>query len=103
MIEPTEAQKKEFWKWCGIPYEGYGNADRLKAKNLPDIDPNNLLKYAIPKLKDKLQQNTDPVNSFQYRYFLVLQDWITCMSYGNEDPALALFWALWQVKEKEDV
>ncbi len=95
-MKPTEAQEKEFWerygfkesKTKGIWWFPTGGASR---DGLPPIDPNNLFKYAVQKLLD------DGYEGLQE----LLEDWISELSFKYEENALALFWALWQVKESE--
>lgn len=103
MEQPTETQIKEFWEWCGLPYDGYGNTSRLKAKNLPVIDLNNLFKYAVPKLIDMKYEIT--VRCFDAKWevnlFAGQQPYKDYDLQDVDDPALALFWALWQVKESK--
>jgi len=118
MKEPTEARVKEFWEWC----EFRSNAMKLSEGGwnfpkggwdikLPPIDLNNLFKYAVPKL----QRGIAGWELFNVDFFLD-GDWITCRlefskdgkhglpdnkAFVNEcictDPALALFWAIWEV------
>jgi len=92
-MEPTWEQIKEFWEKIGLPYSGYGNAKREKAKNLPPIDLNNLFKYAVPKVID----NND---YFRLFYDRSNQRW-DCQAGLNltshKDPTLALFWAISEV------
>ena len=66
---PTEEQIKEFWEWCGFEIkeskgekisELYGvdvfdwtrsvtYPDKYVDYDLPELDPNNLFKWAVPK------------------------------------------------------
>ena len=62
--EPTEAQVKEFWEWCGFkweaipdscmqrkrPVEGWLYPQGIYMRKTPPLDLNNLGKYAVPKL-----------------------------------------------------
>lgn len=124
MSEPTEAQIKKFWKWCGwyqtdeIEGKAWRHPDfhdiRPKAPGYacfvdhsytyypPSIDLNNLFKYAVPSKE---------IPSFHLSYEYYLSGYIyrakVCHKSGiwgegqhKTDPTLALFWALWQVKEK---
>ena len=118
MKEPTQEQIKKFWVWCGfrvvksgtgkslgyiydIPVIDqretwvYSNAD--EQEDPPEIDLNNLFKYAVPKIK-------------QYNLTVFPDDvwaWHIVSEYGNvifeslhTDPALALFWAIWEVMDE---
>ena len=76
--EPTDAQKREFWEWCGFRYENHGydrsvdgewfdpSGKYFKSgiKSLPPIDTNNLFKFAVPKVKEHIEKTSalDPVN-----------------------------------------
>lgn len=69
--QPTEAQLKEFWEWCGCKYENYdspafphmGGAwidpngktimDENGFTNLPPLDLNNIFKWAVPQFTIK--------------------------------------------------
>ena len=109
--KPTEAQIKEFWEWCGLHY--YPDCECIRVKGscwgiseetygenghwhfvLPEIDLNNLFKYAVPKL-----DNLDSIQFVpKWNCQLGLSSGQLVDAFG-EDPALALFWALWEVKE----
>ena len=115
MKEPTREQIKEFWEWCGwkfklgkqeefgsselsvwIPPNGYDGVIYLCP---PDIDLNNLFKYAVPKLLRLRDVGFIKWDGFRDK------NKYTIFSNGKrfadtDDPALALFWALWQVREK---
>ena len=106
MNKPTEAQIKEFWEWCGLTKIKRGwkfpDGDALIDCGNPPIDLNNLFKYAVPKLKE---------NGFMVSLNLlgsIIGDWSCRLHKGffpnetfaekeNSDPALALFWAIWEV------
>ena len=109
MNEPTEAQIKEFWEWCGFWQDTYDKGlwrfpdGYTVAGELLPIDLNNLFKYAVPFLQDKGYM----VELFSYEhkgykvkvYNIIGQVDIPIVITKDDDPALALFWALWQVKE----
>jgi len=103
-MEPTEAQIKEFWEKIGLPYSGYGNAEREKAKSLPPIDLNNLFKYAVPLLRNLSEDNTLQDIEFHWQG-INISNLVECNLVFDEaqfdgtdkDPALALFWAIWEV------
>lgn len=57
--EPTNEQLKGCWEWCGFKYDHWGDDLFIippdKSEPLPEppnLDLNNLYKYAIPKLKE---------------------------------------------------
>ena len=119
--KPTEAQIKEFWEWCGFveEYEAGTNAWWVKAPdsrgdvNYPPIDLNNLFKYAVPNWITGIEfswgdeAHTTTICKVWYGIYAGLgqntqqlrQDFYEAE--GNTE-ALALFWALWQVKEKSN-
>ena len=109
-MKPTEAQIKEFWEWCGLIKNRKGNSyyDPSIANTEPrcaiigdGIDLNNLFKYAIPKLGENgfgfcLSDSCSkpPYHGDVYRYG---DDGETLFRHiTNEDPGLALFWAIWE-------
>ena len=120
MKEPTNKQIKEFWEWCGWvneitrtpPLNIFGGDDIynwtrpdkvIHYKELPPVDLNNLFKYAVPKLRKKGCLFTHEFRLEPTRFtglFVVAiwrsgEEWMVCKT--DEDPALALFWALWEV------
>jgi len=59
MPKQTEINNKElqeFWEWCGFKrvnwrgWKGWEYPDLGATSELPELDLNNLLKYAVPKL-----------------------------------------------------
>jgi len=113
MSEPTQEQIEEFWEWCGFRFVD----DRLYDSTLqewqvhyPDgewhhdykknisnlIDLNNLFKYAVPKLNE---YEISFVKNEVCIFFEYDPTSPKCYVSTNKDTALALFWALWQVKE----
>ena len=107
---PTQEQIKKFWEWCGFTDVNYNSLGAIGQKwsgrfggvksgwQYLDIDLNNLFKYAVPKL--------------QYQVILKnIRDGWHCMLFNsekerprieatNKDPALALFWAIWEAIRK---
>ena len=105
MNEPTEAQIKEFWEKIGFePHDFYDETwstpDKKTWVDLPPIDFNNLFKYAVPKLNKKDNDLYDIRFTFNRP-----NGGVTCDINREEDitqaqgkdPALALFWAIWEV------
>ncbi len=106
-MKPTDKQIKEFWKWCGIDFfetDGslmgktpIGGVFELK------VDLNNLFKYAVPKLT----QPNEPFYFIGLSYDAESSDWDVLIADVDEqgieyktidnDPALALFWACYEV------
>jgi hypothetical protein len=130
MKEPTEAQIKEFWEWCGwkklsgLSYSGcelwlnpceqfdlgepvcFDNGEPMyrlpKADTemcLPPIDLNSLFAYAVPKLAEFYSWiNIDHVHK-PIRYIVTISNGFLgkVYKYSGNDPALALFWAIYSV------
>ena len=110
---PSEIEIREFWERCGfIKKRGRWQYDACKETNyyweapdgrrykeFPALDLNNLFKYAVPKvpaldfveLKSRERGWICKIRGFG------LQE---IASY-YVDPALALFWVLWQVMKEE--
>ena len=107
--QPTQERIKEFWEWCGVVeiirpttdenYHTYRFPDGQLSGAYPDLDLNNLFKYAVTKLSA----------GGIIIEFLHYQNWycqiknssskiITYSPNYCEYPALALFWAIWEIK-----
>ncbi len=118
-MKPTDEQIKEFWAWCGFKY-GKGlncntlepitgwwfNKEYMSPKNLPPIDLNNLFKYAVPKLLggDRYLFITFDVTSNEAglvacEISTLKGEKLTRVKWeaSDNDPALALFWAIYEV------
>lgn len=107
-MKPADEQIKEFWEWCGFKrrpdqdfvmeyqkHEVWEWSDGNIIDVLPKLDLNNLFKYAVPKL-DIERINLYPAT--KDRWGCYFDDWYQDHNVA-ETPALALFWALWGVKE----
>ena len=116
MTEPTKEQIKEFWEWCGFKdtFEGDTGAYYWKAPNgdagvdLPPIDLNNLFKYAVPMAigdyKYTLAMTTDVEYGSRentYTFGLSSDPLVIDAEVTDRDPALALFWTLWEVMKND--
>ena len=105
---PTKEQIKWFWEQCGIQHMKHQGEDGWIRPDIdfafsspPDIDLNNLFKYAVPKIKrfhyialwivrdavDEPQVIMWDANLATYEHFY---------SAREEDPALALFRAIYK-------
>ena len=124
MNEPTEEQIKKFWEWCGwkrIPLGKHNfhyergekvmdwlapDSDRSSTR-LPDIDLNNLFKYAVPKVLATghwLGMITTQLSSgTQYTFVIYVEKYRDKAEHeaSDRDPALALFWAIYKVMEEK--
>jgi len=102
MDEPTEAQVKEFWEWCGFSIGEY--IDEWVAPDsytcfhgMPPLNLNNLFKYAMPKLpllRFSYETQTIP-KLYRWETMEANQPHLTVVE--SNDPTLALFWAIWEV------
>lgn len=101
MSEPTEAQEKEFWGKLGVHSVEKGTPrgfdPPIIIDKYPPIDLNNLFKYAVPKL-DIERINLYPAT--EDRWGCYFDDWYQDHNVA-ETPALALFWAIWEVIKNE--
>jgi len=122
MSEPTEEQIKELWEWCGLEPIKREDSDEVVRWDLPnggfrfyapDIDLNNLFKWAVPKLTETYAELRviftygSVMNCSLYRFGKLYSrkknfQWIRIGEQSDKDPALALFWAIYKViKEVE--
>jgi hypothetical protein len=96
--KPSKEQIKEFWEWCGLTQNHWTKEwfvnPHTRAEPQPVLDLNNLFKYAVPKLHTV---------RLEYDYFEQGKQFGVSTA-GNRttyaranDPALALFWAIWEV------
>ena len=114
MGEPTKAQVKEFWEWCGLDLKGYhcdGDGQFVKyigsnrwIWHLP-IDLNNLFKWAVPKVNSSgyyvnLSQTIYKIDGWHCKVWA--DDAEIYGKSKHSDPALALFWAIWEVIHGQD-
>ncbi|GAG87747.1 unnamed protein product [marine sediment metagenome] len=124
--EPTAKQLKKFWEWCGFELEIVSfNTDPADlggkrectvdhwhyGANLwtvfpPTIDLNNLFKYAVPKLIElgyhlELCDTTKPN---EYRVAIKDRSFsLVGNLWWDNDPALALFWAIEKLIDGESL
>ena len=112
-MKPTDKQIKKLWGWCGIkPLYPSGEiwiddtrtVVANKGNEPPSINLNNLFKHAAPRI---LRMDYDiRLYSAVNQYFAqILQERIDLVPvaesiYGTDDPALALFWAIYKVIKK---
>jgi len=112
--EPTKEQIQKFWEWCGFQYARNGSTELIAdvefykspvdghLMTLQPVDLNNLFKYAVPKLtRCELWTNLD-LDEETHNLVQGSFGALTSINhkFGNgesTDPALALFWAIWEV------
>lgn len=121
--QPTQEQIREFWEWCGFKWENapaillggeritewkgqptghWLNQEGKEIDRLPPIDPNNLFEYAVPKLGNyEMYRGLEPGRAVYGRS--VARVWEIDSTHSEiayaDTPALALFWAIWKLKE----
>lgn len=100
--KPTQEKIREFWERY-IPERA--EAGRI-VQGLPNIslDLNNLFKYAVPKVYDmRLLRLNRFEGEWQTAYLaqvrLARQPWL--LEVRDKDPALALFWAIYEAVKKK--
>jgi len=97
MNKPTEEQVKEFWEWYGFKVSigklYWAPKQDEPAKRLPTINLNSLFRYAVPKLGKILIEK----NCLVYTFSIVGAGGNILAFNSNSDPALALFWSIWEV------
>ena len=118
-MKPTDEQVKKFWEWCGFE-ETYNSElcseyvsrksmqtklirrnikyiiypDTSEKYDYPKLTLDSLFKYAVPKLRNWfMKQNI----MSPYIYVVVKTHDAKGVSVDCDCPALALFWAIWEV------
>ena len=101
--EPTKARVKELWEWCGFEeWSRWRYPNGYQQKKLPNITLNNLFKYAVPKVVAGDDYTIQISTSKYHTNVLIISHYSDMVKYkyfgeGGQDPALALFWAIWEV------
>ncbi len=118
MIEPTQEQIREFWKHWGLVHinnpvqevtnsceamcldrlvngwykPDYSNArsELITLKDVPIIDFNNLFKYAVPIVIERIMKEREC--NEEDAYDILFLKWLQ-----NGHDVHALFWAIWKV------
>jgi hypothetical protein len=120
-MPPTKEEIKEFWEWCGFEKIIYLDTSNKPCAShwvhpmalgggcseLPEINLNNLFKYAVPKMASIQQFQSAEINiRYQGNWWvkLIPKSLMGCdydENTNNDNLALALFWAIQKVfKEK---
>ena len=130
-MKPTQEQIKEFWEWCGLihinnpipieaansceaiaidkPLNGWycpdyakGTSKLISFKETPIIDLNNLFKWAVPKLEE-IGLDIELKRTIEPKWRVIISNYTDRPpTMGDDDnPALALFWAIWKVVKEE--
>ncbi len=105
----SKERQQEFWERCGLTYTKdrdktltwYDSEENFVDFGYPDIDLNNLFKYAVPKARDYSENNALQVVEFLWQGVNISNQVECNVVFDNEefcgrdeDPATALFRAL---------
>ena len=97
-MKPTEEQIKKFWEGCGLCQSE--QQIQTGYRYYPDIDLNNLFKYAEETLVNHFIDTTTTEEEYRQAYYDFLCKWLKDYIWNEpHDPALALFWAIYKVME----
>ena len=114
MNKPTDEQIREFWEWCGFKYSHSARSKNFytgalgrnvrfysypdgDVGEIPPIDLNNLFKYAVPNVKwIQLSVGHAGLYIAQVRLYSDNKESFKKALCEDKDPALALFWAIWE-------
>lgn len=108
MIEPTEGQKEAFWRRHGFHqvtrkevydlgyYTLWENGKGYIEGKLPDIDLNNLFKWAVPRLEELQSITFNWHRNNECEVILWFYSGIKVAGIASA-PNLALFWAIWEL------
>jgi hypothetical protein len=101
-LQPSEQELCEFWGWCGFRHqcEDWYEEPNGEISQLPPIDLNNLFKYAVPKLHDCIV-SFDTTDEYNCNLYTVHKGYTDNQRVRNIDPAVALFWAIWEIIKNE--
>jgi len=96
----TEEQIKKFWEWCG--FRDWTRFQVTYPDGLvhdqPELDLNNVFAWAVPKVRD-CYISLSTYYEAEWLVSIESQD-LTIRVHGvDEDPTLALFWAIYKVME----
>ncbi len=104
-MKPTDEQVKEFWEWCGLHKDGHfwhTSEGKQLSEETPGIDTNNLFEYAVPKLsREKLWVKLQTVSVASSYIATIVDNQDKKIQKYSEDPALALFWAIYEAMKNE--
>ena len=105
MTEPTEAQIKEFWKWCGFTFiMNYDDPTVIEEslspigeRIFPPIDHNSLFQFAVPiVIKSYEDRGIHTAEAWRQLFAQLLNRMAEDI---GKDPVSALYWALYKVME----
>ena len=110
MNVPTKEQKQWFWEQCGWEYDSEFDywyppgSPKVRGFYITyrsfemDIDLNNLFKYAVPKLEQAgyKYEICATTSSTEHRATIRDRAFSFVEMVGDDDPALALFWAIYK-------
>lgn len=102
--EPTKAQQRELWEWCGFTFfrdqwwfGKWGDAKHYYGKEPPPIDLNSLFLYAVPiVIKSYEDRGIHTAEAWRQLF----AQWLNRMAEDiGKDPVSALYWVLYKVME----
>jgi len=105
-----QEELQEFWEWCGLTFlrdrdrtlSWYDSEENFVDFGFPDIDLNNLFKYAMPKTVEKLQ-GTEPLHfSPETALRALFSHWLEDPHAVLETPALALYQAIQKARRTNE-
>ena len=98
--EPTKEQIRKFWEWYGFKWDGRRDAFCFTAPDGKTFSATELRNFGSLKVLGILFKYAVPKAKKVDRYDL-LHGWVNDITLRSEDPALALYWALDQVRKEE--
>lgn len=114
-MRPTTEQIRTFWEWAGFRIEDGPSApagkvirSRCKYPNghrgyIPVISLNNLFKWAMPKLINDIGTMATYMLACDAMYEAIEKvNFSEKKAEYNGEPALALFWAIWEVRTLQE-
>ena len=98
----TGKELQEFWEWCGFKLVMAVDKETLwsmrlwinpltnKGGSYPDLDLNNLFKYAVPEF---IKEYSELVVS------KTMEDWLQAVIHDNAEPTPALYQAIQKARK----
>ncbi len=99
MKEPTKAQIKVVWEWCGLNEQPsgswYTDSGEYVYMQIIPIDLGNLFKYAVPKVIDIIM--AEQKCSSDVAYAILFKKWLQELELDIPQYSKTLFWALYSL------
>ena len=100
-MKPTKEQIQWLWEQCGFEYSDdwsstcpYKDPQGVILHSWKGIDLNNLWKYAVPTVIDRIM--TEQECSSDVAYGILFKKWLQELELNIPHAALALFWAIYK-------